>query len=390
MNSRYSLLLFIMIAPVVLIGFARDTDASTIRSWPDSSVVALWADSLAAIPDGWQPVDALADRFIRGADEVEVPGTSGGGPHGHNGGEMDLWTELSTQSFLVPQYYDIPSSHDGNEESHDHQLSIDFGSSTLADALPAHVRLTPLATGQLDEIPQGLIAMWSGSASSIPPNWILCDGGDGRPDLRDRFVRGATPGEEPGSPVGSTRTHAHSLEPEPWNIHMEPAPSVQVENGYANYAFFVHTHDLDIPAFDTHEETADMPPFHELAFIRFEDSSPAPPPEGLILMWTGSTTALPTGWTLCDGSEGTPDLRSRFIRSTTSGEDPGALGGGEAHSHTAGPLSITTGTASHTVYLGGFPHDPPFVAPGTHTHELNIPAFSTQVNRPDFTGDSIL
>jgi microcystin-dependent protein len=40
-------------------------------------------------------------------------------------------------------------------------------------------------------IPSGLIAVWSGSVASIPAGWVLCDGANGTPNLRDRFVVGA-------------------------------------------------------------------------------------------------------------------------------------------------------------------------------------------------------
>ena len=39
--------------------------------------------------------------------------------------------------------------------------------------------------------PTGGIIMWSGSTSSVPDGWRLCDGGGGTPDLRNRFVVGA-------------------------------------------------------------------------------------------------------------------------------------------------------------------------------------------------------
>lgn len=39
--------------------------------------------------------------------------------------------------------------------------------------------------------PSGLIALWSGSIGSIPAGWYLCNGSNGTPDLRDRFVVGA-------------------------------------------------------------------------------------------------------------------------------------------------------------------------------------------------------
>ena len=35
--------------------------------------------------------------------------------------------------------------------------------------------------------------------------------------------------------------------------------------------------------------------------------------KGMIVMWSGSLTVVPTGWALCDGQNGTPDLTGKFI-----------------------------------------------------------------------------
>jgi len=40
-------------------------------------------------------------------------------------------------------------------------------------------------------VPKGVIVMWSGTIANIPSGWALCDGTNGTPDLRDRFVVGA-------------------------------------------------------------------------------------------------------------------------------------------------------------------------------------------------------
>lgn len=40
-------------------------------------------------------------------------------------------------------------------------------------------------------IPSGVIAIWSGSTGSIPSGWVLCNGSNSTPDLRNRFVVGA-------------------------------------------------------------------------------------------------------------------------------------------------------------------------------------------------------
>ena len=36
-------------------------------------------------------------------------------------------------------------------------------------------------------------------------------------------------------------------------------------------------------------------------------------PRGCILIWSGSATNVPSGWALCNGENGTPDLRGRFV-----------------------------------------------------------------------------
>lgn len=40
-------------------------------------------------------------------------------------------------------------------------------------------------------IPVGVITMWSGSVDTIPDGWALCNGENGTPDLRNRFIVGA-------------------------------------------------------------------------------------------------------------------------------------------------------------------------------------------------------
>ena len=34
---------------------------------------------------------------------------------------------------------------------------------------------------------------------------------------------------------------------------------------------------------------------------------------GMIMLWSGSSATIPSGWLLCDGSNSTPDLRNRFV-----------------------------------------------------------------------------
>lgn len=78
----------------------------------------------------------------------------------------------------------------------------------------------------------------------------------------------------------------------------------------------------------------------------------AVPPGGIIL-WSGALTAIPDGWALCDGTQGTPDLRDRFIKGAAAGIAPGLTGGAATHTHdTHGALThagaAVADHASHT------------------------------------------
>lgn len=72
-------------------------------------------------------------------------------------------------------------------------------------------------------------------------------------------------------------------------------------------------------------------------------------PPGLISMWSGPINTIPSGWALCDGSSGTPDLRNRFILSVQSSvENPGGTGGTHDQSLTIANLPPHNHSIDHT------------------------------------------
>ena len=50
---------------------------------------------------------------------------------------------------------------------------------------------------------------------------------------------------------------------------------------------------------------------------------------GMIMLWSGSTGSIPSGWVLCNGSNSTPDLRNRFVVGAGSGYSVGNTGGAD-------------------------------------------------------------
>ena len=61
----------------------------------------------------------------------------------------------------------------------------------IEDALGAITQKLSGIDEGANRIPAGLIDMWSGSVANVPSGWALCDGSNGTPDLRDRFIVGA-------------------------------------------------------------------------------------------------------------------------------------------------------------------------------------------------------
>jgi microcystin-dependent protein len=84
-------------------------------------------------------------------------------------------------------------------------------------------------------------------------------------------------------------------------------------------------------------------------------------PSGGIILWSGSIVTIPSGWFLCDGANGTPDLRDRFVVGAGSTYTVGATGGAAtvalaadnlpAHSHSFSGTT-TDRSAGHT-HTGG-------------------------------------
>lgn len=63
-------------------------------------------------------------------------------------------------------------------------------------------------------------------------------------------------------------------------------------------------------------------------------------PTGVITLWFGSLVSIPAGWALCNGANGTPDLRDKFVVGAGSTYAVSATGGSAnaivvSHTHTA-------------------------------------------------------
>ena len=81
-------------------------------------------------------------------------------------------------------------------------------------------------------------------------------------------------------------------------------------------------------------------------------------PSGAIIMWHGTIANIPTGFVICDGNAGTPNLLASFVQGVaTAATDPGATGGSTAKTtdtkandqqEGSGGVAVT-GAHSHTI-----------------------------------------
>lgn len=69
---------------------------------------------------------------------------------------------------------------------------------------------------------------------------------------------------------------------------------------------------------------------------------------GVVHSWVGSVINIPKGWLLCNGTNGTPDLRNKFVPGSGDTYAPGAAGGSVNHNH-----PFTGDDHQHTVATGG-------------------------------------
>jgi len=105
-------------------------------------------------------------------------------------------------------------------------------------------------------------------------------------------------------------------------------------------------------------------------------------PSGCILLWSGSTGSIPATWLLCDGTNGTPDLRDRFIIGAGNTYAVNATGGSAdsivvSHTHTATVTDPTHTHGGNSVALGA---GASFTAPGGGSTSPNpLPAASTGI-----------
>jgi len=165
------------------------------------------------------------------------------------------------------------------------------GTSTTQVATTAFV-----ATAVAAAFPSGGIIIWSGSVASIPSGWYLCNGSNGTPDLRDRFVVGAgstyAVADTGGSANAIAVSHTHTATTASDGTHNHDVVGTK-SDGYTIYGadkFYTvssggpsqyvdtikstgiasagsHTHTITVASAGSSGTNANLPPYYALAYI---------------------------------------------------------------------------------------------------------------------------
>ena len=156
-----------------------------------------------------------------------------------------------------------PQSHDN--EAHDRDF-VDEGEA--AAAAPVQSVNEQQGDVEVGGIPEGVIVMWSGDATDVPSGFTLCDGTDGTPDLRDRFVVGAASQYDAGDTGGSDEVQLTEAEMPEHNHSFQGQVLDGNDTNTSNFEW------LELRDGEFSTETAggnqpheNRPPFYALAYI---------------------------------------------------------------------------------------------------------------------------
>ena len=298
-------------SPLPIRGFEVDHDGNLIAVFDDSSIIN--AGNVVGPP----PVFTIGTVVAGGAPSVTISGTPPNyvldfelvaGPVGPGGGDVSTLSLYANPSWITSLAASKVGLGNVTNESKATMFSSPTFTGTVAGVTATHVGLgnvtneskatmfsSPTFTGTVTGvIPTGVITMWYGSIASIPSGWYLCDGTNGTPNLRDRFVVGAGTTYAVAATGGSANaivvshdhtgttndngTHNHTI----WgqdngasvtgNVSNEVA---NVENPTSGEAFFSrvtgdagnHNHTFTTGSTGASGTNANLPPYYALAYI---------------------------------------------------------------------------------------------------------------------------
>lgn len=372
---------------------------STFVELPDTipaDLILAWPSTAASIPSGWTRVTALDGYYPRGASTVGAPSATGGAAsHSH--------VTTNHVHFIGPHNHSVGGSTGSSNSS---TTSARFNGASQPQADQPHTHSRPSSTGTKSGQNSGGASPSTTSANNAPPTreviWIESNGAqptypigilgwatesvsgwEADASSSGRYLKGAAAAGNGGATSGNT-LHSHTIASHTHaGFHHDhtigntgqsnPSSSQEAGDGSSTPRWLPrHTHPMDVisessealnsASGGTTGSATTEPPNRRLRVLRNTGGGTQ---TRIIGLYTGTVAALDPLLTLCDGTGGTPDMRTWFARDVGL-SSVNSTGGSTSHNHS---------TPSHV-------HSIP-----SHNHDTNVNASNTSSFEAPSFGD---
>ena len=192
----------------------------------------LWYGNANELPEGYSVDSYAEDVFVRGAAQGQASNGKVGNNFKHkhsynaatgsNGAHTHTATESGSTSgpSATTEEFGAPN-HDGPREDHTHGRSSSQNTTSQAahthslydtnepEIFPPYVRLYWIKATVNAALPVGGIIMFDDDIENIPDGTSICNGQGSTPDLRNKFIYGASADNQVGNP-GGNQEHTHT------------------------------------------------------------------------------------------------------------------------------------------------------------------------------------
>lgn len=354
---------------------------STTVELPDTipaDLILGWPSTAASIPSGWTRVTALDGTFPRGTSGTGAPVATGGS---------------ATHSHTTPSHTHTIGAHShsvggSTGTSNSSTTSARFNGASRAQADQPHSHTRPSSTGTASAFSSGSASAGTNSMNNTPPSvdviWIESNGAQAAYPIgvvgwateavsgwttyaaaSGRYLKGAAGGGNGGA-VANGPTHDHVLgsHSHTGGTHdhsigstslSNPSSSQEAGDGSSTPRWLPrHTHPMDVGSASTGNTSSNSggtsgvgnhePPNRRLRVLQNTGGGTQ---TRIIGLYLGAVADLDPLLTLCNGSNGTPDMRTYFARDAGS-DSVNSTGGSSTHTHSVPNHSHTMGNHSHT------------------------------------------
>lgn len=178
-------------------------------------------------------------------------------------GNIDTYNPTGNNNLMIRSWYGI------GFQSYDNVVRAGIDTRTGNANFSGTLTVGALVVGSGVLVPYGIIVMWYGQTWNIPSGWALCNGGNGTPNLQDRFVIGAGSGYGVGATGGAADvtltvaqmpSHSHT-------VYMDIRGNENGSNDYTLAAYGGRGYSLGSSAAGGNQSHENRPPYYALCYI---------------------------------------------------------------------------------------------------------------------------